>query len=68
MEFHTTDDLFSALPVPEIRRVLLQSAQEAEGRDLRSQGAALQGTVTALTGENEQLRQALDDVTGKVHN
>ena len=46
----------------------LLGTQEAEGRDLRAQGAALQGTVAALTGENEQLRQALDDVTGKVHN
>ena len=32
MEFHTTEELFGALSIPEIRRVVLQSASEAESR------------------------------------
>jgi trimeric autotransporter adhesin len=38
MEFHTTDELFAALTVPEIRRVLLQTASDADetGNALRT--------------------------------
>lgn len=68
MEFHTTDELFAALQIPEIRRVLLQTASDASQRSdaLKQLLQDRYGDIIGIADEASSMLDGVKELVAKV--